>query len=66
LGDKDVDDYNTSRPFAVENDKLVANPIGVKIHIPTLSLPQGYNLSDIIGCQIVRRTSSEIYQKTLL
>lgn len=39
---------------------LYAHPIGVKFQIPMINKP------DIIGCQIVRRSSKDIYQKTLL
>ena len=60
LGEIDTPEYEESRPFTC-TDKLVAHPIGVNIKIPQIT-----NASDIIGCQIVRRSSSDIYQKTLL
>lgn len=70
LGSKQVDeiDINTpnSVPFKIENDKLFAQPIGVKINVPTPKDSDGNPIPDIIGCQIVRRSSSEVYQKTLL
>ena len=70
LGSKTVDEINTaisnSVPFKIENNKLFAQPIGVKINIPTPKDSNGDPIPDIIGCQIVRRSSSEIYQKTLL
>lgn len=48
--------------------KIEAIPVGVKVKLPTLTgqyVTDG-NLKDIIGCQIVRRNSSEIYQNALL
>ena len=47
------------------NPMLFARPIGVAISVPQ---PKGKNgiLTDIEGCQIVRRSSSDIYQNTLL
>lgn len=48
-------------PFAYDNNKLLAKPLGVAIKIPQIETD-----ADIIGCQIVRRSSSDIYQKTLL
>ena len=54
-------------PFGTEiisgQELLVAYPKGVKIKIPQIT---GVNPEDIIGCQIVRRSSSEIYQNTLI
>lgn len=51
----------TPIPIAqIDNQKLVANIYGVNI-----TLPQP-NVEGIIGCQIVRRSSKSIYQKTLL
>ena len=61
LGKITIPEIDDSNPTFICTDKLIANPVGVKVKIPT---PQ--NASDIIGCQIVRRSSSEIYQKTLL
>ena len=64
LGDIEVPEYKDNTPFAIDGNKLVAKPIGVKIDIPT---PSGIDdLSSIIGCQRVRRNSSDIYQKSLL
>lgn len=64
LGDIQVDDSKTNCPFKLSSSangyKLYANPIGVKITIPTI------NKEDIVGCQIVRRSSKDIYQNTLL
>ena len=45
------------------NDHLFANSVGVQFTIPKVD---GVSAEDIIGCQILRRSSSEIYQKTLL
>lgn len=54
-------------PFDTEiingQEILIAYPKGVKIKIPQIT---GVNPEDIIGCQIVRRSSSEIYQNTLM
>ena len=55
--------YSSSRPFEVSGGKLIAHPMGVKIPIPQLQDGKGEN---IVGCQIVRRSSSDVYQKTLL
>lgn len=74
LGSKNIDEISFNKtsdlPFIITESGLVAQPIGMKIQ-----LPQPYKedkngnriiINDIIGCQIVRRSSSEIYQKTLL
>ena len=61
LGKITIPEIDDNNPTFTCTDKLIANPVGVKIKIPT---PQ--NADNIIGCQIVRRSSSEIYQKTLL
>ena len=62
IGDIHVDEIGSDNPtFNISGGRLIAYPIGVKINIPTPSTE-----ADIIGCQIVRRSSSEIYQKTLL
>lgn len=60
IGEIETPDYDESRPFTCD-DKLLAHPIGVDIKIPQISNPE-----NIIGCQIVRRSSSDVYQKTLL
>lgn len=56
-------------PFDTEiingQEILIAYPKGVKIKIPQIT-GTGVNPEDIIGCQIVRRSSSEIYQNTLM
>lgn len=50
--------------FSTNGSKLQALPVGVKINIPNI---EGIDdLSTIVGCQIVRRSSSDIYQNTLL
>ncbi len=71
IGDYEVNPISgTNMPFGVENidgkDILVAYPVGVKIKIPQLKEADDVNPEDIIGCQIVRRSSSEVYQKTLI
>lgn len=53
-------------PFTIEGGKLIANPIGVKITLPQPKNKYGNIYPNIVGCQIVRRSSSEIYQNTLL
>lgn len=63
LDEIEVSDYNTSRPFEFVGGKLVAHPIGVTIPIPTLT---GTDSGNIVGCQVIRRSSSEIYQSCLL
>jgi len=50
-------------PFTIEGNNVVAHPIGAKITLPKV---EGDGKEDIIGCQIIRRSSSDIYQKTLL
>lgn len=69
--DWDDDTVNKMRiPFKVTgegNEKtLVAQPIGIQIQLPQPKDVQGNIIPDIIGCQIVRRSSSDIYQNTLL
>lgn len=65
IGSVDVASINESKPFVVENGVLKARPIGVKINIPQFAADDE-DAKNIIGCQIVRRASSEIYQKNLL
>lgn len=51
-------------PFEVDTyGNVIAKPIGVKISVPQ---PTGKDASGIVGCQIVRRSSSDVYQNTLL
>ena len=74
IGSIPIDEISSNKPnsipFNVENGSLVARPIGVKIKLPQPVIKDKYGnetlASDIIGCQIVRRSSSEIYQNTLL
>ena len=50
-----------------DQDNLIAHPIGLNILIPQVKFGEDdAKIQDIIGCQIVRRSSSDIYQKTLL
>lgn len=69
LGDIPVPEYGASglnRPFTYSNGDVVAHPYGVNIKIPQIVNKSGQLLKDIIGCQIVRRSSADIYQNTLL
>lgn len=74
LGDAvEIEDINPlkpqSVPFTFSGGTLTAQPIGMKITLPQPYTKDENNnvlLKDIIGCQIVRRSSSEVYQKTLL
>lgn len=66
IGIANVEEIQQSKPFTIKNGKLIAHPIGVKITIPQPVDKNGQIAQDIIGCQIVRRSSSELYQKTLL
>lgn len=61
-------DYQSDKsiPFTFVNNKLSAQPIGVKIELPQPEDSKGNLINGIVGCQIVRRSSSDIYQKTLL
>ena len=45
---------------------MEANICGVTINLPQPLGADGSVIDDIIGCQIVRRSSKKIYQKTLL
>jgi hypothetical protein len=65
LGAKEIEDIElngkTSRmPFRIKNSKLIAQPVGMKITLPQPKINNEI-VKDIIGCQIVRRSSSEIY-----
>ena len=59
-----------SIPFKIKNGNLIAQPIGIKIDIPQpyVTDKNGNEIlaQDIVGCQIVRRSSSEVYQNALL
>lgn len=63
IGDVVTPTVNQNVPFEVSNNRAIARPIGVKIKVPQ---PVGSDAKNIVGCQIVRRSSSEVYQKTLL
>ena len=60
-------DVDTNPTFYIAaTGELYAKPVGVKIKVPTPKDENG-NIPDyIVGCQIVRRSSRDIYQKTLL
>ena len=66
LGDIKVQTVNESNTFSVtSNGKVNAKPIGVKIELPTPKI-NGKIEDYLTGCQIVRRSSKDIYQNTLL
>ena len=69
LGKKNIQEYTQNIPFEIKDGKLIAKPIGAKITIP-VPISTGDNstlkVNDIIGCQIVRRSAAEVYQKALL
>lgn len=71
IGSKNVDDISLQKewtlPFVKNEDGVVfAQPIGVKINLPQPIDKTGNIINGITGCQIIRRSSSELYQKTLL
>ena len=71
IGDFDVPSISSNNmPFGVETinnkDILVAYPLGVKIKIPQIQINSGVDPNTIVGCQIVRRSSSDVYQNTLM
>lgn len=70
IGDISVADININEPwtlpFVKTDNSVFAQPIGVKIKIPTPTFQDGSPVQDLVGFQIVRRSSSEIYQKNLL
>lgn len=50
----------------ISSNTLVANACGVKITIPQPKDNKGNLVNGIVGCQIIRRSSKSIYQKTLI
>lgn len=66
LGEIPTPDYNASEPFSCDGHNLDAYPLGVNIKIPQIEDSDGNLVKNIVGCQIVRRSSSDIYQETLL
>lgn len=69
LGDAEVPEYgdnSLAQPFTYSNNQLTAHPCGVNIKIPQIIDKDEHLVKDIVGCQIVRRSSSDIYQNTLL
>jgi len=66
IGEHQVKSYNEIPPFTSTDYNLFAYPIGVNIKIPQIKNKDGEIVKDIIGCQIVRRSSSDVYQETLL
>ena len=66
LGDVQVQGVNENATFSVSELGVVkAKPIGVKIKLPTPKV-NGKIVDYLTGCQIVRRSSKDIYQSTLL
>lgn len=65
LGTIDTFEMDEDPTFKVEDGILYARPIGVQINLPQIQ-GNDINPEDIIGCQVVRRSSSNVYQKTLL
>lgn len=59
-----VPDYKNDVPFEL-GSTLTAKPIGVKFDIPT-PIADNLDPNDIVGCQIVRRSAADVYQKSLL
>lgn len=57
---------NTPTQEHQDNKNIYTMPIGVEITLPQPKNKDGDIIDDIIGCQIVRRSSKNIYQKTLL
>lgn len=67
LGECKVGEYSKNLPFNKSGTTLWANPIGAEFEIPVpKNSKTGEIVKDIVGCQIVRRSSKHIYQKTLL
>ena len=66
IGEYTVQSYNTNVPITCTQNQLIAHPIGVNIKIPQITDSEGNLIKDIIGCQIIRRSSSDVYQETLL
>lgn len=66
IGDIDVPKISSSNPIINTSTVLDANIYGVDITLPQPLGADGGVIDDIIGCQIVRRSSKKIYQKTLL
>ena len=63
----EIDNTTQGKLFSKNNDtkEVYAHPIGVKITLPQPKDSNGL-IPNIVGCQIVRRSSKDIYQKTLL
>ena len=72
LGDIEIETIIPNSPSSFfesvfNSNKVTTNaiPIGIKITLPQPKINQNL-VSNIVGCQIVRRSSKDIYQKTLL
>ena len=74
LGDIHVPEYGLSglgQPFTYNHppygtSQVIAHPCGVNIKIPQIKDENNNLVEGIVGCQIVRRSSADIYQETLL
>lgn len=72
IGDIDIPEINTYSDkggciFFNDNSKTYAYPAGVEIRLPQpKKIGSDELVPNIVGCQIVRRSSKDIYQKTLL
>lgn len=70
LGTVDVPEIYNRKITETVTSGINAKPIGVQIKIPTPTTKDESGndivIDDIVGCQIVRRSSKQIYQKTLL
>lgn len=61
-----VPEISEDNPITTVSNALEANICGVTINLPQPLDKDNKVIDDIIGCQIVRRSSKKIYQKTLL
>lgn len=60
---EDDTQINQDQFFVKAGNTVKAIPYGVKVRIPSINYS---DIQNIVGCQIVRRSSSDIYQNTLL
>lgn len=56
---------NNNNYSEISGNSLITTPIGAKITLPQPKIDEEI-AKDIIGCQIIRRSSKPMYQKTLL
>lgn len=74
LGEKAIPEIYQGCELTNPNGSLIhANPIGISFQIPTPNTEDPENpgsfiipYKDMVGCQIVRRSAKQVYQKTLL